>query len=100
MRDSFDIGHTRWLIIVVAVTVEPATAAASVSTATTTRGVSFRSCFIYDQGFTEEVETVQTGNSLSASRLIGHFDESETAATLSNFVHNNFGGGNFAVLFE
>lgn len=80
--------------------IKSATTAAAIATAATAGSISLGPCFIYDQGFAQEVKTIQTGNSLATSRFIGHFDKSKTAATLSDLVHNNFGGGDFAILFE
>lgn len=89
------------LIVISAVITTATTATASVAATTATAGsIGLRSCFVYNQGFAEEVESVKASDSLTTCRLIRHFDKTETTAALSDFVHDDFGRRNFAILFE
>jgi hypothetical protein len=40
---------------------------------------------------------IQFGNGFPASRLVGHFHESETARSIGHLVHNDFGRAHFAI---
>lgn len=87
------------ILIIVVSAVESATASVKTTTAAA-RCIRFRSCFVYYEGFAQEVETVKACDSLTGSSVICHFDKTETTTTLCYFVHDDLGRRNFAILFE
>jgi len=84
----------------------------AVATATTTVGAPVaataasvaalfaRLGFAYLDGTAFNGCTVEFLDGLLGSCVVGHFNESEATATVREFVHDNFGGRNFAILSE
>jgi len=72
-----------------------AVVAATAATATT---FFARASFVNNQVLSQEIESVQFIDSITASGVIGHFNKSKATATLCYFVHDDFRRAYFTVL--